>query len=200
MIISLEGPDSSGKSTQAEVLFNNMANKGLKVKLFHFPRYKSPIGILIGKVLEGKYKIPFDSLQKLYVADQKDFNGELKELISEGYIVILDRYDLSTIAYYTAKKNIDSVTGIDTVTSWQGEFLRPDVTFVFNIENSLDRRDNSTFDILEKDKVITDNINRIYLEITEILEKNSTRKFKIIDANLTKEEISSIIDDTLNNL
>lgn len=200
MIISLEGPDSSGKSTQAEILYNNLTNKGLKAKLFHFPRYESPIGSLIGKVLKGEYEMSFESLQKLYVADQIDFEKELDELIFDGYTVILDRYDLSTIAYYTAKKNIDVTTGIKTVTNWQGNLIRPNVTFVFSIENSLSRREESTFDILENDKTLTSNINLTYLKISYILSKNSTRKFKIINANLTKEEISSIIDDTLNNL
>lgn len=200
MIISLEGPDSSGKSTQAEILYNNMIKKGLKVKLFHFPRYESPIGSLIGKILKGHYDVPFDSLQKLYVADQKDFELELLNLISNGYIIILDRYDLSTMAYYIAKKNVDLVEGIKTVARWQGDLVRPDVSFIFNIENALSRRDESTFDLFENDKKLMSNINKVYLDISDILSIHSKRKFKIINANLTKEEISSIIDDTLNNL
>lgn len=200
MIISFEGPDSSGKSTQAKILYNNMIKKGLKVKLFHFPRYESPIGSFIGKVLKGKYKISFDSLQRLYVADQRDFNEELCKLISEGYVVILDRYDLSTMAYYTANKNIEPLMGIKTIINWQKNFIRPDVTFVFNINDALKRRDKSTFDIIENNETLMSNINKVYLDISNILSKNSKRKFQVIDASLTKEKISSIIDDTLNNL
>ena len=54
MIISFEGPDGSGKSTQAEILYNTLKKLGLKVKLFHFPRYESPIGSLIGNVLQNE--------------------------------------------------------------------------------------------------------------------------------------------------
>lgn len=199
MIISLEGPDSSGKSTQAEILYNNLINMGLKVKLFHFPRYESPIGSLIGKVLNGngKFNFSFESLQKLYIADQKDFKDELNELVSDGYVVILDRYDLSTMAYYTAKENISAEEGIKIISNWQESLIRPDLTFIFNIENSLDRRDKSSFDIIESDKDITKNINKVYLEIANILSKDSIRKFQTINASQTKEVISLIILETI---
>ena len=200
MIISFEGSDSSGKSTQAKILYDNMTKMGLKVKLFHFPRYESPIGNLIGKVLQGKHKISFDSLQMLYAADQKDFNEELNILIAKGYTILLDRYDLSTIAYYTAKKNIDLSTGIKTVTNWQKDFIKPDITFVFNIKNALERRDKSTFDILERDENLMKKINQVYLDLKFVLSNMTDRKFKVIDASLTKEEISSTIGDIINNL
>lgn len=200
MVISFEGPDSSGKSTQAKILYDNLIRIGLKVKLFHFPRYESPIGNLIGKALQGECKISFDAMQMLYAADQKDFNEELKDLIDKGYTVILDRYDLSTIAYYVAKKNINMVVGKVIVSHWQRDFIIPDITFVLHLENALSRRDEDTLDVFEKDEELMKNINKVYLKLANYLHNKDDRRVQVINASLTKEKISSIIGEVLNNL
>lgn len=200
MIISFEGPDSSGKSTQAKILYNKLIEIGLKVKLFHFPRYESPIGNLIGKVLQGECKISFESMQMLYAADQEDFSEELSNLLVNDYIVILDRYDLSTVAYYTAKMNIDLSVGMSIVNGWQKHLINPDITFIMNINNGLDRRDKKTLDEFEKDTEFMKNINKVYLKLANYLYNNEDRRVQVINASLTKEEIASIIGDVLNNL
>lgn len=198
MIISFEGPDGSGKSTQAEILYYTLENLGLKVKLFHFPRYESPIGSLIGNVLQNEaVNIDFTALQMLYAADQTDFSCELNKLISQGYIIILDRYDLSTIAYYIAKTNCSIENGISTVTNWQKNIKTPDTTFIFDSKHSIsDRREEETLDKFEKDETIMNNVNNVYLELYEYFKTNNnsrSRKYYILDASLSIEELSKII-------
>lgn len=198
MIISFEGPDGSGKSTQAEILYNTLEKRGLKVKLFHFPRYESPIGSLIGNVLQDEFiNVDFTALQMLYASDQTDFAYELNKLLSEGYIVILDRYDLSTIAYYIAKTNCSIEDGIATVTNWQSNIKTPDITFIFDSKHSIsDRREEETLDKFEKDEMIMNNINKVYLTLYEYFTTRNCKRFResyILDASLSIDELSKII-------
>lgn len=195
MIITFEGPDSAGKSTQANILYEKLKKKGLKVKLFHFPRYESPIGEFIGKVLQNDdMEVDFTALQMLYVADQLDFSVEAKKLLEDGYILILDRYDLSTIAYYIAKTKCDINKSIRIVKSWQKFILKPDITFIFDAKHRIsDRRKLETLDKIEKDKSIMDHINNIYQSLRYI----DDREIYSIDASLSIENIADQIEKNL---
>ena len=195
MIISFEGPDGSGKSTQAEILYNKLKDLGLKVKLFHFPRYESPIGKLIGNVLQDEaVNVDFTALQMLYAADQTDFKNELDELLKDGYTIILDRYNLSTVAYYIAKTNCSIKYGINTVGDWQKNIKSPDVTFIFDSKQKItERREEDTLDKFEKDNSIMNNINSVYLSLYNHLKDNDDVSYYLLDASLSIEKLSKII-------
>lgn len=200
MIITFEGPDGSGKSTQSQILYDALKMKGLKVKLLHFPRYESPIGKLIGNVLQDdNVSINFSAMQMLYAADQVDFSDELNKLLSEGYIVILDRYDLSTTAYYIAKTKCSIDEGISIVSDWQKNIITPDITFIFDAKHSIsDRREEDTLDKFERDKALMNSINNVYLSLYEKLKGSNDRKYYLLDAGLSIEEISKNIKNYLN--
>lgn len=204
MIISFEGPDSSGKSTQAELLKNTLIKLGLKVKLFHFPRYESPIGDLIGKAIQDKaVNINFTALQMLYAADQTDFSFQVDKLINDGYIIILDRFDLSTTAYYIAKKKCTIEDGVTTIENFQKFIKTPDVTFIFDYKHSIsNRREENTLDKIENDTSITSIINDVYVQLYEYLKQYSVycshkkvRDCYLIDAS---NSIDGISKDILN--
>jgi dTMP kinase len=173
MFITYEGRDGGGKSTGALELKERLEAKGKKVYLKHFPDYDSTIGGLIGEILAGKHPMPsFEALQMLYVADQMAFQKELEELLfDEKAIVICDRYDFSTLAYYISKTGCSIQDGINLIyKKWQVELRKPDVTFVYNFKGDLDERrkdDNKEKDEIEKDDVITNSINDVYLDIAQ---------------------------------
>ena len=58
MIIAIEGGDQAGKLTQSNLLEKALKKQKIKVKLFHFPDYETPIGKEIRKYLDGKRKFP----------------------------------------------------------------------------------------------------------------------------------------------
>ncbi len=189
MFITYEGRDGGGKSTGALKLKEGLEAKGKKVYLKHFPDYDSTIGGLIGDILAGKHPMPsFEALQMLYVADQMAFQKELEELLfDENTIVICDRYDFSTLAYYISKTGCTTQEGINLVNKkWQTELRKPDVTFIYNFKGDLDERrknDNKEKDAIETDDKITNSINDVYLDIAESMEyMNDGRNIYIINS------------------
>lgn len=196
MFISFEGKDGSGKSTHAKVLADYLESKGKKVKLIHFPRYERTIGKLIGYILQGREEMPeFTSFQMLYVADQLDFQKELKQLLSEGYYVIADRYDMSTIAYHASKFG-SLVNSYDLFRNIQQSFKFPDITYVFIHHEDLDvrRKDiNKAKDEIEKSDAIMNKINNIYLDLSNMLEIYEHRNICYIDGNMSFEINSEIV-------
>lgn len=199
MFITYEARDGAGKSTGANALKEHFEAQGRKVHLVHFPRYESAIGGLIGDILAGKKDMPsFDAFQMLYVADQLDFQKELERLLfDERTIVIADRYDLSTLAYYISKTGCSVKDGVDVIQKkWQSEFRRPDITFIYNFKGDLDERrkdDNKEKDAIENDGKITDSINDIYLELAEYMKYNTERSIYIIDSENSLEKNSKDI-------
>lgn len=196
MFITYEARDGAGKSTGANSLKEHFEAQGRKVYLVHFPRYESVIGGLIGDILAGKKDMPsFDAFEMLYVADQLDFQKELEKLLfDERTIVIADRYDLSTLAYYISKTDCSIKDGVDLIQKkWQSEFRRPDITFIYDFKGDLDERrkdDNKEKDAIENDSKITDSINNIYLELAKYMKYNTERSIYIIDSENSIEKNS----------
>ena len=49
----LEGGDSCGKKTQANLLAEKLKKEGKRVEIIHFPTYqKTPLGIFVAKYLK----------------------------------------------------------------------------------------------------------------------------------------------------
>lgn len=175
MFITFEGPDGSGKSTQAQKLADSLKSAGYDVELVHFPRYEGTIGKLIGEIIKGEKKIDnFDALEMLYVADQLDWQKELERLIyDEHKIVISDRYDMSTIAYYASHTGCELSEAIELIRSkWQYGFIQPDVTFLMSFNGYLDERRigmDKEKDMFEVDDNVLSSINETYLDLSEKL-------------------------------
>lgn len=108
MIICFEGTDGSGKGTQSAKLRDYFLANNVDCELISFPVYDSPTGIEIKKYLNGEYGNlddvdPFFAA-KLYEDDRYAQQDRINGLLSQGKIVILDRYTLSNLAYQGAKR------------------------------------------------------------------------------------------------
>jgi len=95
--IVIDGTDGSGKATQTALLEKRLKKEGYRVKKIDFPRYdKNFFGKLIGECLVGDYG-DFISLDPhiasvLYAVDRFESSGEIKKWLTEGFIVLADRY------------------------------------------------------------------------------------------------------------
>lgn len=108
--IVFEGLDGSGLSTHSGLLRDWLVEKGYRVHLSAEPT-DSPIGSLIRLILKRYWQIPRrpDILALLYAADrlyhvnfeQYSVSGShgLQNALYEGYMVIYNRYILSSFAY-----------------------------------------------------------------------------------------------------
>ncbi len=112
-LIVIEGVDYSGKQTQTELLVQNLQAEGLKAISFSFPNYASPTGKIIGESYLGKngnslFKEGIQNvdpkISSLYYAADRAYNiGIIKDYLAKGYIVVLNRYVESNMAFQGGK-------------------------------------------------------------------------------------------------
>ncbi len=131
MLITFEGIDGCGKSTQSLLLSRHLEKKGKKTILTHEPGAGGEIGQRIrNTILLGEMK-KTDPLTEvfLFCADRVNHVQKVvKPALDEGKTVISDRFFDSTVVYqgYGRKIDIDFVT-LAAKKSALG--LEPDITF-----------------------------------------------------------------------
>jgi dTMP kinase len=106
-LIALEGIDGSGKHTQLELLARALESRGLPALRVSFPRYETFFGKLVGQYLNGD----FGQLQTvdphfsalLYAGNRYEAKSETESALSDGKIVLADRYIGSNLAHQAAR-------------------------------------------------------------------------------------------------
>jgi dTMP kinase len=106
-LIAIEGIDGSGKRTQVDLLAKTLANRGYSVYSTGFPQYGSWFGKMVGQFLNGDLG-PLESVDPhfaalLYAGDRFEAKPQLEKSLSEGQIVLADRYIGSNMAHQTAR-------------------------------------------------------------------------------------------------
>ncbi len=107
-IIVLEGLDACGKSTQMEILLENLKKKGISVGWKRFPGYEdNPAGARIAAYLRGELggleKSNPRIIASLYAADRLFQMEDIEKLRAENEIVIFDRGVTSNLIYTPAR-------------------------------------------------------------------------------------------------
>lgn len=106
--IVVEGVDGSGKSTQIKLLTKHLEMNGIAYRYVHFPRTDSKIyGELIARFLRGDLgnlnTVDPYLVALLYAGDRNDAAPMIRDWLNEGFLVLLDRYVYSNIAFQCAK-------------------------------------------------------------------------------------------------
>jgi dTMP kinase len=158
LLIAFEGLDQSGKQTQAERLRDYLIEKGRRVRLLSFPDYSTPIGREIGLALKGERPFGADVMQLLYVANRHERKDEITREISEGTVIVCDRYLASSVAYGEAQ-GLDGAWLLDI----QRFLPRPDLTVLLDIapETSATRK-TSDRDKYERDLTLLARVRDSY--------------------------------------
>lgn len=118
-LIVIEGTDCSGKQTQTDILVENLKRIGMKAISFGFPNYASPTGKIIGEAYLGKHSDSYftegienvdPKISSLYYAADRAYNIDIiNKHLEAGYIVVLNRYVESNMAFQGGKiKDIKS--------------------------------------------------------------------------------------------
>lgn len=96
-LIVIDGTDGSGKATQTKKLLERLITEGFLAETMDFPQYKNNFfGRLIRRFLDGEFGKPTDIspylASVLYACDRNESSDKIKRWLSEGKIVVLDRY------------------------------------------------------------------------------------------------------------
>ncbi len=134
MLITFEGIEGSGKSTQAQMLKDALIEKGYKVSLTREPGW-GQLGHLIRTIILEDRELELDPLAELFLfcADRaqhvKDY---IEPRLRNGEIVICDRFYDSTIVYQGHGRKLDMRFVTKTAKASAGE-MTPDMTFLLNL-------------------------------------------------------------------
>lgn len=143
-LLVLEGTDGAGKGTQSELVKEYLKDNNKSFKFFHFPMYgHNKFSEMIARFLRGEFgsieEVSPYFVANLYAMDRFMFLPELKKAMDENYVVLLDRYVYSNIAYQGAKYPIDSDENKD-IRRWIYQFEfgflklpKPDLNIFFDV-------------------------------------------------------------------
>jgi len=134
-----EGLDGSGKSTQTKLLFNYLKEQGREVVKIDFPQHGEKSAGLVDNYLTGKYgkanEVNPYIASIFYACDRYDASFKMKQQLSEGKIIIADRYIASNIGHQGGK--IENKEERQKYIAWLYnleysifKIPKPDVTFI----------------------------------------------------------------------
>ncbi|KQC33498.1 hypothetical protein AAU57_09360 [Nonlabens sp. YIK11] len=112
-IITIEGLDGCGKSTQISLLQKYFAKINLKHKFIHYPKLNEGVyGELIAEYLRGEFgsveAVNPKIVGLLFALDRLENKSMLNTWLEEGYCILMDRYVKSNIAFQCAKVHNES--------------------------------------------------------------------------------------------
>src|SRR5580704_9766071 len=112
VFITFEGPDGSGKSTQARMLAERLRSEGRPVLETVEPG-GTPIGQQIRRILldpANRELTPIAELLLMFAARAQNVEQWILPALAEGKIVISDRFTDSSVAYQGAGRGLGWAT------------------------------------------------------------------------------------------
>lgn len=152
ILIAFEGSDGSGKSTQVELLYNNLKNRGYRVKKYKFPTYGISGKLAYAYLKQEINSSALDGYQaaSLYLVDMVCYAQEITDAMNNGMIVIIDRYvgsnyyqqavrSLNTEAFSYALDLREFINNIQHMAFGLLHLPRPDITFHMDISSEFSK-------------------------------------------------------------
>ena len=192
-LITFEGIDGSGKSTQIQLLEAEFEKLGISYKTFREPG-GTKLSEKIRAILLDKENIELYSNAEslLFAAARAQLTAEqIKPAITKGEFVICDRFTDSTIAYqgYGRGLNINNLELMNTIAT---DGLIPDITFILDIdpEKASERIKTEATDRMESGGI--DFFQKIRQGYCQIREQNQSRCI-VINGEKPQKDISKEI-------
>ena len=201
VFISFEGIDGVGKSTQADLMQNYLAAKGLEVTRTLEPG-GSDLGVEIRHLLlhrKGEVSVRSEAL--LYAADRAhNVASIIRPALAKGQIVISDRFLDSSVAYQGAGRELD-LTEVRNLSLWAVDNLLPDLTILLDLDAAVASirrgKTGAEPDRLESEKIsFFEAARNTYLELA----KNEPKRFHVVDASQDPNSIWKQIQPRLDTL
>jgi dTMP kinase len=179
-IVVIEGMDKAGKTTQSRVLVCALRNKGKLCASLDFPDYSTPIGREIKSFLDGKRDYPDETKLMLLSANRWERKETIDRMLSNGTILVMNRYYHSNLAYGVSK-NLE----LDWLMTLDRGLPKEDLCIVLEIRPTIsESRSKHAGDLFENDKDLLKNVYKNYRKLAKLF------NWKIINGERSKEEVS----------
>lgn len=181
-IITLEGIEKSGKTTQAQMLSHYLRKeRHLNTAHFDLPDYQTDVGKLIDKYLNyAEMPANPEILHLLYAANRYEIRDVINFHLNDGYVVIMNRYYQSNLVY-------GYVNGLDTewLSILDENMPRSDLTIILDVPVRItEKRDTPVNENrFGHAKEFIEKVREAFLTLAQ------KEKWKVIDATRSKEDI-----------
>ena len=190
-LITFEGIDGSGKTTQIRRLDKELTREGLKPVLSREPG-GTPLGASIREILLAQDP-PISPLSELFLflADRaQHIEQVIRPALQSGRIVLVDRFTDATVAYQGFGMG-HPLSLLDTLHRTVLGRIRPAKTFLFDLpfeaaKERVHRRPGSETRIEKRGEAFFEKVRRGYLELAI----KEPERFVVLDATLSEEELA----------
>jgi dTMP kinase len=190
LLITLEGPEGAGKSTQLELLRERLADRAVEV-------YREPGSTRLGDrvrelLLNGEAMNP-EAEMFLFMGARAELIGErILPALDRGAIVLLDRYHDSTLAYQGAR---------GARTFWPESFPRPALTVLLRADPRLGlRRQRLAGKAPDRIESEPDDFHRRVAAEYDRLAAAEPERFLVVDADQPAEAVAERIWERVSRL
>ena len=133
LFVSFEGGEGSGKSTQTRLLHDKLWDAGMRATLVHEPG-TTPLGEYLRTYLKSSQPLTSEAELLLFEAARAELvNQRIEPSLADGFQVIADRFEASTVAYQGYGRKLDP-----EVIAYLNQFATggrtPDLTFLLDLE------------------------------------------------------------------
>ena len=194
LFITFEGPDGSGKSTQARLLAERLRHEGYAVLETVEPG-GTHIGQQIRRILldpSNRELRPIPELLLMFAARAQNVEQSVLPALAEGKIVVSDRFTDSSIAYQGAGHGLgwETVLEVDRIAC---HGLKPDLTLCIDIDtetglaraNSRNQHHEMRYE--QQGAEFHQRVRDAYHELA----RREPRRFRLIDGNGAPEDIAA---------
>jgi dTMP kinase len=198
MLITFEGLDYSGKSTQIKLLADRLTSEKQHVLVLREPG-GTPIGERIRAILldqQSSAMTPVGEFLLFSASRTQLVETVIKPALQAGTIVICDRFYDSSTAYQGWGRGIpiDAIKAINRIAT---DGLVPDVTFFIDIpldevERRIRERKEGKDRMESSGRAFYERVQRGYLELATMEER-----FRVIDGTYSIEKIHTLVWNTV---
>jgi dTMP kinase len=194
-LITLEGGEGAGKSTQLALLAQHLEAQGSKVL-----KLREPGGTLLGERLREILKSPQSKLESeteacLFAACRAQLVGEvIRPALAEGKVVLCDRFIDSTVAYQAGGRGLERAL-MESLNRLACGKLRPDLTVLLDLDPAQGLGRASVRDLGQPDRfeVIQGGFHERVRELYYTLVREEPQRFLVLKANQPPEQIAQLI-------
>ncbi len=201
MLITFEGIEGSGKTTQADLLHTYLREKGYNVI-----KTREPGGTGLGEALRGVLLrkemrvFPLAELLVFMAVRAQHMEEVISPALAEGKIVLCDRFVDATYAYQGYGRSID-LGIIETLNRLVTKGVRPNLTILLDcdVDQALRRKlaANQQMDRFERESVTFHRkIREAYLKLSE----EDGKRFFVVGPTLGAEETHKVVREKVESL